>query len=71
MTNSELKLIKENSYLKLGIIHLIEQMTGIKEYRDVRKFLLDLITDEEEKKELDKKRMEAFFENLKEEKNES
>lgn len=49
MTNSELKLIKENSRLKLGIIALIEEMTGIKEYRNIRKFLEDILVDNKEK----------------------
>lgn len=49
MTKNELKLIKENSRLKLGITTLIEEMTGIKEYRNIRRFLEDILVDNKEK----------------------
>ena len=38
-----LKLVKENAYLKLGIITLIEEMDGVKELRDIQDLLKDLI----------------------------
>lgn len=46
---NELKLLKENSRLKLCIILLIEEMSGIKEYRDVKKYLEDILIDNKEK----------------------
>lgn len=66
MTNNELKLIKENSRLKLGIAILIEEMTGNKEYRDIRKFLEDILVDNKEK--LNK---ESFLERWEKKQNES
>ena len=39
MTKNELKLLKENSRLKLGIIVLIEEMEKCKEYRNIVIFL--------------------------------
>ena len=38
-----LKLIKENSYLKLGIINLIEAMDKERGLRDIKGYLKDLI----------------------------
>lgn len=38
-----LKLIKENAYLKLGIINLIEAMDKEKGLRDIKGYLKDLI----------------------------
>ena len=38
-----LKLVKENAYLKLGIITLIEEIDGVKELRNIKDFLKDLI----------------------------
>lgn len=38
-----LKLIKENSYLKLGIINLIEALEDVYEFKDIKSFLKDLI----------------------------
>lgn len=49
MTKNELKLLKENSRLKLGITTLIEEMTGIKEYGNIRRFLEDILVDNKEK----------------------
>jgi len=56
MTSNELKLIKENSRLKLGIITLIEEMTGIKEYRGIKKFLEDILISDDERKRIEKER---------------
>ena len=38
-----LKLIKENAYLKLGIINLIEAMNKERGLRDIKGYLKDLI----------------------------
>ena len=38
-----LKLIKENAYLKLGIINLIEAMDKERGLRDIKSYLKDLI----------------------------
>lgn len=38
-----LKLIKENAYLKLGIINLIEAMDKERGLRDIKGYLKDLI----------------------------
>lgn len=46
---NELKLLKENSRLKLCIVLLIEEMSGIKEYRDVKKYLEDILIDSKER----------------------
>ena len=43
-----LKLVKENAYLKLGIITLIEEIDGVKELRNIKDFLKDLIDGVEE-----------------------
>ena len=43
-----LKLVKENAYLKLGVITLIEEIDGIKELRNIKDFLKDLIDGVEE-----------------------
>lgn len=41
--SEHLKLVKENAYLKLGIITLIEEIDGVKELRNIKDFLKDLI----------------------------
>lgn len=46
--NEHLKLVKENVYLKLGIITLIEEIDGVKELRNIKDFLKDLIDGVEE-----------------------
>lgn len=43
-----LKLVKENAYLKLGIIALIEEFDGVEELRSIKDFLKDLIDGVEE-----------------------
>ena len=43
-----LELVKENAYLKLGIITLIEEIDGVKELRNIKDFLKDLIDGVEE-----------------------
>lgn len=43
-----LKLVKENAYLKLGIITLIEEIDGVKELRNIKDFLKDLVDGVEE-----------------------
>ena len=43
-----LKLVKENAYLKLGIITLIEEIDGVKELINIKNFLKDLIDGVEE-----------------------
>jgi len=43
-----LKLIKENAYLKLGIIRLIEAIDDVKELRNIKDFLKDLVDGVEE-----------------------
>lgn len=43
-----LKLVKENAYLKLGIITLIEEIDCVKELRNIKDFLKDLIDGVEE-----------------------
>ncbi len=48
MTKNELKLLKENSRLKLGIIVLIEEMEKCKEYRNIVIFLKDILSDNKE-----------------------
>lgn len=48
MTKNELKLLKENSRLKLGIIALIEEMEKCKEYRSIVIFLKDILSDNKE-----------------------
>ena len=47
---TKLELIKENSKLKYGIISLIENIKDIKEYRDLKKYLIELV-DGKEKQE--------------------
>ena len=64
MTNNELKLIKENSRLKLGITTLIEEITGIKEYRNIRNFLIDIITNDDERKRIEKEKRENLLKSL-------
>ncbi len=41
--SEHLKLVKENSYLKLGIINLIEALEDVYEFREIKSFLRDLI----------------------------
>lgn len=43
MSEERLKLIKENAYLKLGIINLIEAMDKERGLRDIKGYLKDLI----------------------------
>ena len=43
-----LKLVKENAYLKLGIIRLIEEINDVKELRNIKDFLKDLVNGVEE-----------------------
>lgn len=38
-----LKLVKENAYLKLGIIRLIEAIDDAKELNNIKDFLKDLV----------------------------
>ena len=47
---TKLELIKENSKLKYGIISLIENIKDIREYRDLKKYLIELV-DGKEKQE--------------------
>lgn len=65
MTKNELKLLKENSRLKLGIITLIEEMEKCKEYRRVVIFLKDILNDNKEENE------ESFLERWEKKQNES
>lgn len=65
MTKNELKLLKENSRLKLGIIVLIEEMEKCKEYRRVVIFLKDILNDNKEENE------ESFLERWEKKQNES
>lgn len=66
MTKNELKLLKENSRLKLGIIVLIEEMEKCKEYRNIVIFLKDILSDNKE--ELNR---ESFLERWEKKQNES
>ena len=66
MTKNELKLLKENSRLKLGITVLIEEMEKCKEYRNIVIFLKDILSDN--KAELNR---ESFLERWEKKRNES
>ena len=46
-----LKLVKENACLKFGIITLIEEIDGVKELRNIKDFLKDLVNGVEENTE--------------------
>lgn len=65
MTKNELKLLKENSRLKLGIIALIEEMEKCKEYRSIVIFLKDILSNNKEENK------ESFLERWERKENES
>lgn len=65
MTKNELKLLKENSRLKLGIIALIEEMEKCKEYRSIVIFLKDILSNNKEENK------ESFLERWEQKENES
>lgn len=48
---NKLDLIRENSYLKLGIISLIENIPNNREYRDLKQYLTDLVMFKQNEKE--------------------
>lgn len=54
-----LKLIKENVYMKLCIIQLIEELDKHKEFREIKDYLKDVIDGVEEN--TTKKQVENFF----------
>lgn len=57
-----LKLVKENAYLKLGIINLIETIDEVKELKDIKCFLKDLIDGvEENTKKRNAENIRKFF----------
>lgn len=57
-----LKIVKENSYLKLGIITLIEAIDSEKQLKSIKDFLKDLIDGVEEntRKQNARKTIEYF-----------
>lgn len=65
-----LKLIKENAYLKLGIITLIEEIDKERQLNGIKVFLKALIGDAEEntKKKTNVEDMIKFLDGLKESK---
>lgn len=50
---NKLELIKENAKLKYGIIELIEGIKNIKEYREIKKYLIEIVDGKEEKEKID------------------
>ena len=71
-TNKELKLLKENSYLKYGIINLIDLLEDRIETRGIKRYLDDLISGncfyEKEKQKSDFEKWIEVERNLKNEK---
>ncbi len=47
---TKLELIKENSELKYGIIQLIENIKDIREYQELKRYLIELVDGKENKK---------------------
>lgn len=58
-----LKLVKENSYLKLCIIQLIEELDKHKELKEIKDYLKDTIDGVEEN--TTRKQIDDFLEMLK------
>ena len=47
---TKLELVKENAKLKYGIISLIENIKDIREYRELKKYLIELVDGEDKEK---------------------
>ena len=61
-----LKIVKENAYLKLGIITLIEEIDDRHQLNPIRDFLKDLIDGvEENTRKKDAKKVREIFDELK------
>lgn len=62
-----LKLVKENAYLKLGIITLIEAIDKEKQLNGIKDFLKDLVDGvEENTRKQNAENIREFFNELKE-----
>lgn len=68
-----LKMIRENSFLKLGIINLIEELSKNKELKPIENYLKDLVDGVEPniKREMAQKQVKDIFENFKKKNTES
>ncbi len=61
-----LKLVKENAYLKLGIINLIEAIDKERQLNGIKDFLKDLIDGvEENTRKRNAENISKFFDELK------
>ena len=57
-----LKLVKENAYLKFGIIALIEEIDKEKQLNQIKDFLKDLVEGvEENTRKENARKLESFF----------
>lgn len=54
MSKKELKLMKENSFMKYNIISLIEELSKFREYKDIKDYLIQVIDNKDEEKTKDK-----------------
>lgn len=72
MTKREiLKIIKENSYMKYCICQLIENIKDIREYRNLKMYLEQIIIRDNESNNKNKKNIDELYKRLKENKEEN